>query len=59
MGLSKAEYAKYQFMIVVMRALMLIVIFLTRDEKIWEQITPQVNDMNQHILFIQGLMKEE
>lgn len=53
MGLSKTDYAKYQFMILVLRILIEILAHVPSDQR------SLILDTSHHIDYIENLMKEE
>lgn len=60
MGLSKTDYAKYQFMILVLRALFMLIVdkFLnnkTQEDSAWGM----TKDLLKHTRYIENLMREE
>lgn len=58
MGLSNANYAKYQFMLLVLKVLWVLII-QTYDPAKHNEYAGLLRDITAHEEFIQDLMKEE
>lgn len=60
MGLSKTDYAKYQFMVLVLRALFVLlakVVVGTRFS--FESVDELIQKINEHTRYLENFMKEE